>query len=60
MNRELMRDTIETERLLLFPYTQENLAMFNSDLPTFEELYGVKYRGEELDELLRGFLKHLE
>ena len=60
MNRELMRDAIETERLLLFPYTQENLAMFNSDLPTFEELYGVKYRGEELDDLLTGFLKQLE
>ena len=60
MNRELMRDTIETERLLLFPYTQENLAMFNSDLPTFEELYGVKYRGEKLDDLLTGFLKQLE
>ena len=60
MNRELMRDAIETERLVLFPYTQENLALFNSDLPGFEALYGVKYRGEELDHLLTGFLKKLE
>lgn len=60
MNRELMRGAIETERLLLFPYTQENLALFNRDLPKFEVRYGVKYRGEELDEQLRDFLKQLE
>ena len=60
MNRERMTDTIETERLVLFPYTRENLALFNTDLPRFEEAYGVKYRGEELDHLLRDFLKKLE
>ena len=60
MNRDRMADAIETERLVLFPYTQENLALFNSDLAGFEETYGVKYRGEELDYLLTGFLKKLE
>ena len=60
MNRERMTDAIETERLLLFPYPQENLALFNRDLPAFEERYGVTYRGEELDEQLTGFLKQLE
>ena len=60
MNRERMTDVIETERLLLFPYTKENLALFNRDLPAFEERFGVKYCGEELDEQLRGFLKQLE
>ena len=44
MNRELMTDSIETERLVLFPYTKENLSLFNSDLPLFEETYGVEYR----------------
>ena len=60
MNQLLMTDRIETERLVLFPYTAENLALFNSDLPSFEERYGVLYRGEELDHLLVGFLKKLE
>ena len=60
MNTELMTDRIETERLVLFPYTKENLAMFNRDLPRFEETYGVVYRGEELDYLLKGFLEKLE
>ena len=60
MNRTLMRDAIETERLVLFPYTRENLALFNRDLPAFEARFGVTYRGEELDEALRGFLKELE
>lgn len=60
MHRERMRDSIETERLVLFPYTAENLALFNADLPAFEETYGVRYRGEELDHLLQGFLKKLE
>ena len=44
-----MKDCIETERLILFPYTQENLALFNSDLPKFEQTFDVVYRGEELD-----------
>ena len=60
MDRSKMPDSFETERLVLFPYTQENLALFNSDLPRFEAEYGVVYRGEELDHLLAGFLKKLE
>ena len=60
MNREKMTDSIETERLVLFPYTAENLALFNADLPRFEAEYGVVYRGEELDYLLTGFLRKLE
>ena len=60
MNLEKLTDHIETERLVLFPYTAENLALFNSDLPLFEETYGVVYRGEELDYLLTGFLRKLE
>lgn len=60
MNRDLMRGAIETERLVLFPYTAENLALFNDDLPIFEETYGVRYDGEELDDMLREFLKKLE
>ena len=60
MHVERMTDRIETERLVLFPYTKENLALFNTDLPAFEERFGVRYRGEELDYLLRGFLQRLE
>ena len=60
MNKELMKDKLETERLVLFPYTAENLRLFNTDLPLFEEKYGVVYRGEELDHLLATFLKSLE
>ncbi|MBP5294586.1 MAG: GNAT family N-acetyltransferase [Lachnospiraceae bacterium] len=60
MNLEKMTDRLETERLVLFPYTKENLHLFNTDLPLFEEEYGVVYRGEELDYLLRDFLVKLE
>ena len=60
MNKEKMTDIIETKRLVLFPYTEENLHLFNTDLPAFEREYGVVYRGEELDYLLSGFLKKLE
>lgn len=60
MNRELMTGAIDTERLVLFPYTRENLALFNTDLARFERTYGVRYRGEELDYLLTGFLRRLE
>ena len=60
MNREIMQNRIETERLVLFPYTWENLALFNADLPAFEERFGVSYQGEELDHLLTSFLKKLE
>ena len=60
MNKELMTDHIESERLVLFPYTSENLSLFNSDLPEFEKKFGVIYRGEELDYLLVSFLKKLE
>jgi RimJ/RimL family protein N-acetyltransferase len=55
-----MNDHIETERLVLFPYSGENLLLFNTDLPRFEEEYGVIYQGEELDYLLTGFLKKLQ
>ena len=60
MFTEKMTGHLETGRLVLFPYTQENLALFNTDLPRFEERFGVVYRGEELDHLLTGFLKKLE
>lgn len=60
MNLARMRDHLETERLVLFPFTQENLALFNTDLLRFEEVYGVRYCGEELDYLLTGFLTRLE
>lgn len=60
MFTEKMTGHLETGRLVLFPYTQENLALFNTDLPRFEEIFGVVYRGEELDHLLSGFLKKLE
>ena len=60
MHIERMTDRIETERLVLFPYTKENLALFNTDLAAFEAAFGVVYRGEELDHLLQGFLKRLE
>lgn len=60
MNTKIMTDHIETERLILFPYTRENLALFNSDLPRFEKEFGVVYRGEELDHLLLSYLIKLE
>ncbi len=60
MNKELMKDCIETKRLVLFPYTAENLRLFNEDLQAFEQMYGVKYQGEELDHLLRNFLIRLQ
>ena len=60
MNIGKMVDCIETERLVLFPYTEENLHLFNTDLPRFEKEFGIRYQGEELDYLLVGFLKKLE
>ena len=60
MNIEKTENCIETDRLILFPYTEENLSLFNRDLPAFEKEFGVVYRGEELDYLLTGFLKKLE
>ena len=60
MFTEKMTGHLETGRLVLFPYTQENLALFNTDLARFEASFGVVYRGEELDHLLTGFLKKLE
>ncbi len=60
MNKDKMTNVIETERLVLFPYTKENLAMFNNDLAGFEKEFGVVYQGEELDHLLTNFLKGLE
>ena len=60
MNKELMKDYIETDRLVLFPYTKENLHLFNTDLNLFEKTYGICYKGEKLDYLLTEFLKELE
>ena len=60
MNLEKMTSYIETERLVLFPYTKENLALFNADLPGFEREFDVMYQGEELDYLLQNFLLKLE
>ena len=60
MNKDRMTNIIETERLVLFPYTKENLALFNNDLAGFEREFNVVYQGEELDHLLVGFLKKLE
>lgn len=60
MRTERMVDRIETERLVLFPYTAENLALFNRNLSAFEDRFGVVYRGEELDYLLTDFLRKLE
>ena len=59
-----MTEIIETERLVLFPYTSENLALFNKDLDLFEKTYDVHYCGEELDgcgymtEALTAFLNY--
>ena len=60
MNLDKMTLPIETERLVLFPFTQESLSLFNQDLPAFEQRFGVVYQGEELDHLLRSFLLKLE
>ena len=60
MKIKKMIDHIKTERLVLFPYTKENLHLFNTDLSRFEEEYGVVYQGEELDHLLKEFLIRLE
>ena len=60
MNKNKMIDYLETERLVLFPYTLENLKLFNTNLNKFEQEFGVVYRGEELDHLLVDFLKRLE
>ncbi len=60
MKKDKMTDSIESERLVLFPYTLENLRLFNSDLAAFEKAFGVTYQGEELDHLLTDFLKKLE
>lgn len=60
MNKDKMTNVIESERLVLFPYTKENLALFNNDLAGFEKEFGVVYQGEELDHLLTNFLKVLE
>lgn len=60
MNKDLMNNLIETERLVLFPYTKENLSLFNTNLSLFEEKFDVLYEGEELDYLLKAFLIRLE
>lgn len=60
MNKDKAAIVLETDRLVLFPYTQENLHLFNSNVGEFEKLLGVTYRGEELDYLLQEFLLKLE
>lgn len=60
MNKDKMVDYIETDRLVLFPYTKDNLALFNRNLPLFEKTFDVIYHGEELDYLLKEFLLKLE
>ena len=60
MNKSNMQLFIETDRLVMFPYTEENLHLFNTDLSAFEREYGVVYRGEELDRLLSEYLIKLE
>lgn len=60
MNLARMTDHLETERLVLFPYTAGNLELFNRDLSRFEEEFGIVYQGEELDHLLKGFLEKLQ
>lgn len=60
MNRDKMSECIETKRLVLFPYTKDGLALLNTDIMRFEQEFGVAYRGEELDDLTRDFLKRLE
>ena len=59
MNIDLMTNCIETDRLVLFPFGEESLALFNRDLSAFEKTYGVRYCGEELDFLHTNFLKKL-
>ena len=61
MKTERMIDRIETERLVLFPFTKENLPLYLNDLAGFEEQYGIVFHGEEdLDYLLNGYLQKLE
>ena len=60
MRIELMTNSIESERLVLFPFTKENLHLFNTDLELFEKTFEVRYAGEELDYLLKSFLIKLE
>ena len=60
MRRDRMTGSIGTERLVLFPYTAENLHLFNTDRAGFEAQFGVVYDGEETDSLLAGFLRELE
>ena len=55
-----MTDSIETDRLIMFPFTKENLALFNNDIEAFEKELGVVYRGEEPEHLLPAYLKKLE
>ena len=55
-----MIDHLETERLILFPYTSYNLHLFNTNLKQFEKEYDVYYYGEELDHLLTNYLIKLE
>ncbi len=60
MNKEKITFQVETERLVLFPFTTEALSVFNADLERFENEFDVVYHGEELDGSLSAFLKDLE
>ena len=60
MNVKLLENQVETERLLLFPFTAESLALFNKDLKEFEKKFGVKYCGEELTYLVKDYLKRVQ
>ena len=61
MNLQNTSTAIETDRMVLFPFTRENLVLFNTDLPAFEKLYGIVYRGyEELDYFIETYRLKLE
>jgi len=60
MNLDRMQNRIETERLVMFPFTRENISLFNRDLREFEKTFGIVYDGEELNYLLKEFLTTLE
>ena len=60
MNIRAVEHTIESERLILMPFTAQSLALFNADVSAFEKLYGVKYCGEDLNGEYKSFLKKIE
>ncbi|MBQ9467394.1 MAG: hypothetical protein IJU52_00100 [Clostridia bacterium] len=56
----IMPCRIETKRLILFPFTNENLPLFVCDRARFEKEYGVSFCGEALDYLLPSYLEKLQ